>query len=1116
MGRRKRSKRSHHNSGKRRRRQDDTTSESSDSSGPRDRSPRRNSRDRLTVYRSRNQRSTSKRTAATPELCDVVSATGRVGTCTDGEGRNIVRSRNSATGRDTLQMPLEQTSDGAAAQAPGCLPEVATDPAASAAITDDATDAAAAAKGIFAGHQAQVPHSGTSGQCNTTTIPNSFLSSSDFAQLLQSFVKPGLSSSINTNVINMIPEFDPSIKNHRIDLWLSKVNECAKIYRWDEAHIMHYALPKLVGNAKKWYQGQTSVLREWKEWQVLLRKAFPTETNYGVLLSEMLERRLKFGENLDEYYYEKIMLLNACEISGKRAVDCIIHGIDDRMVRAGASSGRFTEPEDLFKFLKDVCKEQKDIIRNSNLNKTRQIINCNRCNEPGHRAALCRAINPQLNQTTVVTCFNCRDRGHRIQQCPKPIIKCEGCHRFGHKSDDCYLKNNAKNNEKRVLFVDSKKSNNLKYYKQAVVNNCSFIQCFVDLGSDCTLITKETVEKFGLQLSKECIPSIRGVADVVIPILGKTSFSLRIDSVEANITAYVIDNRHLHVPLLVGQNFTELPDIVITKTENSFNILSRNSIPELPNINEDCFNSRKIKLIVLSDTKIRTVDLLHCYSTDLRDANIYVPSNYRNVNGQEYCIQGGVYQIKHGKCDLLIFNMDNTEDPQPLYFIKDLLIARAVAIDNDSSSLKCPEEHLQCLTTHTLNPLDRNDILINPDISDKQKETVYNLINEYRECFAQNLSELGCTNISELDIKLTDDNPVAYRPYRLSHSEKEIVRDMVKELEENKIIEESDSAYASPILLVSKKTGGYRLCVDYRALNRKTIRDLYPLPRIDDQIDLLSGNSYFISLDMSSGYYQIPIKEDCKHLTAFITPDGLYQFRRAPFGLANCPAVFQRTVNKMLGNSREKCAIAYMDDLLISGKNFDECLSKLEQTFILLKKAALTLNIKKCRFFDTTINYLGFEISAEGVRPGQTKINAVISFPEPKNVHEIRQFMGLASYFRKFIEHFATIARPLTDLTKQNNPWKWEQPQRAAFKTLKEKLTQRPILAIYNTAYITELHCDASKVGLGGILFQKESPNSCLKPVAYFSRKTTIDEEKLHAYELETLAVVASLSRFRV
>lgn len=426
------------------------------------------------------------------------------------------------------------------------------------------------------------------------------------------------------------------------------------------------------------------------------------------------------------------------------------------------------------------------------------------------------------------------------------------------------------------------------------------------------------------------------------------------------------------------------------------------------------------------------------------------------------------------------------------------------------------QNNLNCYKTCLLQPIDKNEVKINQNLNTEQKDEVYRLIEKYRDCFAQNLSEIGCTDISELEIKLTDETPVTYRPYRLSIAEKEIVRDIVNELRENDIIEESDSAYASPVLLVSKKTGGYRLCVDYRALNRKTVKDLYPLPRIDDQLDLLSGNNFFVSLDMSSGYYQIPIKDSCKHLTAFITPDGLYQFKRAPFGLANCPAVFQRTVNKMLGKAQKKCAIAYMDDLLISGITFNECINKLEQTFILLREAGLTLNLKKCSFFDTQIDYLGFEISAEGVRPGSSKIEAVKCFPEPKNVHEIRQFVGLASYFRKFIQNFATIARPLTDLTRQNTPWCWGQRQKEAFQNLKDKLVQRPILTLYNPEHIIELHCDASKIGLGGILFQKEPDSSKLKPLAYFSRKTTIDEEKLHAYELETLAVIASLSRFRV
>lgn len=214
----------------------------------------------------------------------------------------------------------------------------------------------------------------------------------------------------------------------------------------------------------------------------------------------------------------------------------------------------------------------------------------------------------------------------------------------------------------------------------------------------------------------------------------------------------------------------------------------------------------------------------------------------------------------------IILNIKDSKSP--LYFTKNSAVVRAYTICPDETSGMVENVKLRN-TSDALQPLNRDEIFVNADLSNKQKTDVFGLIDSYRDCFAQNLSKLGCTQLTELDIRLTDDIPVVYRPYRLIHSGKEVVRDTVKELLHTKIIEESESAYASPVILVSKKTGGCRLCVDYRALNRKTIKGLFPLPRIDDQIDLLSGNKYFISLDMASGYYQIPVKEQCRHLTAF-------------------------------------------------------------------------------------------------------------------------------------------------------------------------------------------------------------------------------------------------------
>lgn len=947
----------------------------------------------------------------------------------------------------------------------------------------------------------------------------------DLLSFISSCVKPDHSIKYNHDK-NIIPEFDPSIQNHRIDNWLVKVNECAQIYGWSDQQTAHFALPRLVGHAKKWYEGLKTIKNTWLEWQEHLKRAFPTDTNYGALLNEMLGKKYSVGDSVDEYYYNKMILLNACDISGKKAVDCIIYGLEDRTIRAGASSARFAQPEDLLKYLKDMCREQRDVVPKlnkykSSLPNTSTLI-CNNCNMKGHRASQCR----KSTNGSEMLCFNCKETGHRVFQCPKPVIKCEHCQRYGHKSDDCFSKkkgnqtdNKKENQNKRVMLTATSKTKTLqnKYYKNAFIDNGnSPINCFIDFGSECTLISDSIAYQYNLTISTNCLPVISGVGEARITVLGETRLLLSIDGVEALITTYVVPSEQLHVPMLVGQNFTELPHIIVIKTDSALEILKRNVFCNtiLPDIEHE--TGDVIKLFAESNFSCTDVGLIKCYTTTDEDSIIFVPGSYRVYQNCQYWIKEGVYKIMDKSCEISLVVLSN----KMLQIKKDTLVVRGNKVQYNKNI-----EKLNCLHIQThCNPIDTNDININPELSLKETETVKKLITKYRKTFAQNLSELGCTTISEMEIKLSNSTPVVYRPYRLSYKERQLVHEMVKELLQNDIIEESSSSYASPIILVSKKTGGHRLCIDYRTLNSRTVKDHFPLPLIDDQLDQLSGSKYYTTLDLMSGYYQVPIREECRHVTAFVTPDGLYQFKRMPFGLANAPSVFQRTMARALSlnrahessDSKGKPALAYMDDLIIHSKDFEQGVQKLEATFNLLNEANLTLNVKKCYFFQTSIDYLGYEITSEGIKPGKVKIEAVRNFPVPRTVHEVRQFIGLASYFRKFIDKFSIIARPLTDLTRKSCPWRWEDEQVVAFENLKSKLIERPLLTLYSPNYITELHTDASKMGLAGILLQKENDQASLKPVAYFSRKTTIDEQKFHAYDLETLAVVASLHRFRV
>lgn len=345
----------------------------------------------------------------------------------------------------------------------------------------------------------------------------------------------------------------------------------------------------------------------------------------------------------------------------------------------------------------------------------------------------------------------------------------------------------------------------------------------------------------------------------------------------------------------------------------------------------------------------------------------------------------------------------------------------------------------------------------------------------------------------------------------MSPREREKVRNTVQELLDNNVVRESESPYSSPVLLVKKKDGTTRMCIDYRKLNNLTVKEHYPLPRIDDKLDQLTGCSTFTILDLNSGYHQVPLSEECKHLTSFITPDGQYEYNRLPFGLANAPSV----LNQTLGALRYDSVAVYIDDILIASKTEEEGLLKLRKVLEAIRTEGLTLKLSKCQFLMSKTTFLGFEISGEGIRTGEEKTKALTEFPEPKDVHSVRQFLGLASYFRQFVNRFALIAKPLNLLLHKNQPWVWNNEQKRAFGKLKEILSSRPVLSIYNPNARTEVHTDASKHGIAGVLLQ-EGEDHKLHPVAYFSRRTSHCEQNYHSYELETLAVVETLKKFRV
>lgn len=396
---------------------------------------------------------------------------------------------------------------------------------------------------------------------------------------------------------------------------------------------------------------------------------------------------------------------------------------------------------------------------------------------------------------------------------------------------------------------------------------------------------------------------------------------------------------------------------------------------------------------------------------------------------------------------------------------------------------------------------------LNPDI----QLHIKNIFHKYPSVLPCS-GNTSTVNTGELKIRLNKDKIIYYRPYRLAPIEREKVKAILNDLLDQKIIRESDSDFASPVLLVKKKDGSDRLCIDYRALNQIIEKERYPLPIIEDQIDRLGKAKYFITIDMKNGFYQIPISNESIKYTAFITPDGHFEFLKMPFGICNGPSVFQRAIVRAVKHL--PYLLIYIDDLLIPFSTFPEGLEYLDQTLQALCAAGFTINLKKCKFFESEIEYLGRIISEKGVRPSEKKVSALVDSPIPTNIKQVRQFMGLASYFRRFIPEFSYRTACITKLTKSNQKWEWGAEQNAARDYVIKHLTSQPLLSIFDPKLPTELHTDASAIGYGAILLQKS--NGINRVIAYYSRRTTDPESRYISYELETLAIYYALRHFRV
>ena len=407
---------------------------------------------------------------------------------------------------------------------------------------------------------------------------------------------------------------------------------------------------------------------------------------------------------------------------------------------------------------------------------------------------------------------------------------------------------------------------------------------------------------------------------------------------------------------------------------------------------------------------------------------------------------------------------------------------------------------------------------LEPHVADGLKQ----LLIKHADVFATSDEDLGRTNVVEHHIDTGNSAPIRQAPRRIPIAQQPECEKAVADMLAQGVIEPGQSPWASPVVLVRKKDGSLRFCVDYRKLNSVTKFDAYPLPRVDETLDTLAGAQWFSTLDLISGYWQVGLTPEAKVKSAFCVRSGLYLWRVMPFGLCNAPSTFERLMETVLQGLHWKECLVYLDDIVIFGRTPQELLQRMDDVFTRLFQAGLKIKPRKCRLFRRETEFLGHVISGEGVKVNPEKIAAIRDWPVPECVTELRSFLGTASYYRKFIPQFATIAAPLHELTGAGQPFLWTEACQEAFEHLKTALCSAPVLNFPVKGAKFILDTDASERGIGAVLSQLvpiETPDGSEayeeRVLSYASRTLSVHEKRYCTTRKELLAVVWFLRHYR-
>ncbi|UYV73682.1 hypothetical protein LAZ67_11000340, partial [Cordylochernes scorpioides] len=937
---------------------------------------------------------------------------------------------------------------------------------------------------------------------------------------------------------------DPVVLNPNIDIpkydgtedprpWIESLEEIGFLYHWADYIISRYAAMNMTGSAKTWLNLHKASFTSWENIKIRLIQDFSLDANKEELRMK-LNRMQHWNEPAIRFAEDILVLCNKVDpaMEEETKIEHVIGGLKKEY-----SFALYLNPPKTTDDLLVVCKKMDSFEKKyrERVEKSRNLYNGPRYSRPQQQSRYVPPTAARNYQTTsrpqAPVSNNYKNdspptprhyrnnfpqpstprRPYNPNFVPKPNLQrntynksqevsknrtedgrpiCFKCNKPGHVARYCRVKfirileedpadTQERVEEKCQMNEISEKSGPRLYA------DIGTFEALVDTGADLSVVDLRTALDTGHGISK-LAKICAGPDGKKLDMVGSIFLNIKIDD-ETLSHNFVILKTHLRT-LILGRDFLKKMNAKIDCKQETIKYDLTNNHDE---INFEMLKIKSAKDSIVPECSMKLIKAL----VETEDGEYIIEESSKMFQTNGLRLARSLINVINRETHIWITN----PYPRPLKIMKN----QTLAFGSSPAKINVSRER----------EVEKNEeprFQINENLSPKEQKELKQVLERYGDLFS---SRLGRTNLAKHRIDTEDAKPIKHKPYRVSAKERDIIKEQIDEMLTEGIIRPSSSPWSFPVILVKKRDGKYRFCVDYRKLNNVTVKDVYPIPRIDEVMDTLQGSTHFSAIDLRSAYWQVEVEERDKEKAAFTTAHGLYEFNVMPFGLCNAPATFERNMENMLGNLRWQICLCYLDDVIIYSPDFPTHLKRLEAVFRCFRESNLRLNDKKCRFAFEELEILGYITSKHGIKPAEHNIKAVRNFPRPKKVKEVQSFLGMCSYYRKFIKDFSKIADPLTNLIKKSVSFTWTERQEEAFQTLKTALLSPPILGHFNPNAPTYVHTDASNIGIGATLVQDIGGEE--KVISYLSRTLSKAEQNYSTTEKECLAVVWSMSKLR-